>query len=344
MRCTNTTFRMRPFNPRRAAGRPQETADADRRSDSAPRSATPKTGKGRAAARRHSPARPPARRHRARAGGAPTSSTSSSASARPRSASTATTRPAPRRELEATLDSLDNDQTLSIVRAFSYFSHLANIAEDQHHIRRNRAHVRMKSAPRPGALAHAFRRAAEAGIDAAALRAFFDSALVSPVLTAHPTEVRRKSTLNRELEIARADRRAPPPGRRRGRARAQRRGAAARRPHAVAHQHAAPDAAQGDRRSRQRPVLLRLHVLSRAAAHLLRDRGRTRAPGADRRRQARRLVPARRLVDRRRPRRQPLRHRRRAGRGDAPAERARARPLSRGAARARRRAVDERRR
>ena len=108
-----------------------------------------------------------------------------------------------RRELEATLDSLDSDQTLSIVRAFSYFSHLANIAEDQHHIRRNRAHVRMKSEPRPGALPHAFKRAAEAGIDAAELRAFFDHALISPVLTAHPTEVRRKSTLTRELEIAR---------------------------------------------------------------------------------------------------------------------------------------------
>ena len=108
-----------------------------------------------------------------------------------------------RRELEATLDSLDSAQTLSIVRAFSYFSHLANIAEDQHHIRRNRAHVRMKSEPRPGALPHAFKRAAEAGIDAAQLRAFFDHALISPVLTAHPTEVRRKSTLTRELEIAR---------------------------------------------------------------------------------------------------------------------------------------------
>jgi phosphoenolpyruvate carboxylase len=107
-----------------------------------------------------------------------------------------------RRELEATLDSLNNEQTLSIVRAFSYFSHLANIAEDQHHIRRNRAHVRMKSEPRPGALTYAFRRAAEAGVDARTLRAFFDQALVSPVLTAHPTEVRRKSTLTRELEIA----------------------------------------------------------------------------------------------------------------------------------------------
>src|SRR5471032_2936537 len=40
-----------------------------------------------------------------------------------------------RRELEAILDSLTADQTLMIVRAFSYFSHLANIAEDQHHIR-----------------------------------------------------------------------------------------------------------------------------------------------------------------------------------------------------------------
>ena len=48
--------------------------------------------------------------------------------------------PGARRELEATLDSLSADQTLAIVRAFSYFSHLANIAEDQHHIRRNRAH------------------------------------------------------------------------------------------------------------------------------------------------------------------------------------------------------------
>src|SRR6202042_240618 len=81
-----------------------------------------------------------------------------------------------RRELAATLDSLDNDQTLAIVRAFSYFSHLANIAEDQHHIRRNRAHVIRRSAPRPGSLGYAFQRAADSGIDAKALREFFDRA------------------------------------------------------------------------------------------------------------------------------------------------------------------------
>jgi phosphoenolpyruvate carboxylase len=107
-----------------------------------------------------------------------------------------------RRELAAILDSLDNDQTLAIVRAFSYFSHLANIAEDQHHIRRNRAHVIARSAARPGSLRHAFQRARAAGFDGAALMHFLDGALVSPVLTAHPTEVRRKSTIVRELEIA----------------------------------------------------------------------------------------------------------------------------------------------
>jgi phosphoenolpyruvate carboxylase len=109
-----------------------------------------------------------------------------------------------RRELETTLDSLTADQTLIIVRAFSYFSHLANIAEDQHHTRRNRAHVIARSAPRAGTLANALKRAREAGIDSAALRAFFDAALMSPVLTAHPTEVRRKSMLTREIEIAEA--------------------------------------------------------------------------------------------------------------------------------------------
>ncbi|HEY1454755.1 MAG TPA: phosphoenolpyruvate carboxylase [Roseiarcus sp.] len=107
-----------------------------------------------------------------------------------------------RRELEATLDSLSADQTLSIVRAYSYFSHLANIAEDQHHIRRNRAHAIAGSAPRPGSLAYAFQRTREMGVEPKALGDFFDRALVSPVLTAHPTEVRRKSTLTREIEIA----------------------------------------------------------------------------------------------------------------------------------------------
>jgi len=109
-----------------------------------------------------------------------------------------------RRELEDMLDALSRDQTIQVVRAFSYFSHLANIAEDQHHIRRSRAHLIAGSAPREGSLAHALDAALASGTtDAAGLVDFFDSARVSPVLTAHPTEVQRKSILNCETVIAR---------------------------------------------------------------------------------------------------------------------------------------------
>ncbi len=107
-----------------------------------------------------------------------------------------------RRELELILDSMSIGQTVRIVRAFSYFSHLANIAEDQNNIRQMRARSRAGDAPPPGTLALTLSHAREAGITAADLRKFFASALVSPVLTAHPTEVRRKSTIDREMEIA----------------------------------------------------------------------------------------------------------------------------------------------
>jgi phosphoenolpyruvate carboxylase len=109
---------------------------------------------------------------------------------------------AARRELEAILDSMSLAETLHIVRAFSYFSHLANIAEDQNVIRQMRARSAARGAPRAGALADVITLAQSAGISNADLRKFFGTALVSPVLTAHPTEVRRKSTMDREMEIA----------------------------------------------------------------------------------------------------------------------------------------------
>ncbi|OSJ07567.1 phosphoenolpyruvate carboxylase [Bradyrhizobium canariense] len=103
-----------------------------------------------------------------------------------------------RRELEQILDSMSTSETVRIVRAFSYFSHLANIAEDQNNIRQMRANKGGGS----GVLAETLAHARAAGIGADALRNFFKSALVSPVLTAHPTEVRRKSTMDREMEVA----------------------------------------------------------------------------------------------------------------------------------------------
>src|SRR6195952_3698428 len=107
-----------------------------------------------------------------------------------------------RQELEAILDSMSTGQTVRIVRAFSYFSHLANIAEDQNNIRQMRAHATAGGAPPQGTLAGTLANARAAGLKAADLRKFFGQALVSPVLTAHPTEVRRKSTIDREMEIA----------------------------------------------------------------------------------------------------------------------------------------------
>jgi phosphoenolpyruvate carboxylase len=109
---------------------------------------------------------------------------------------------AARLELEAILDSLDRERANQVVRAFSYFSHLANIAEDLHHIRRSRAHLIAASAPREGSLSLALARAREGGHGEGALHDFFKHALISPVLTAHPTEVQRRSIFTAQMKVA----------------------------------------------------------------------------------------------------------------------------------------------
>jgi phosphoenolpyruvate carboxylase len=111
--------------------------------------------------------------------------------------------PDAKRQLDEALNDLDPVSTISVVRAFSYFSQLANIAEDQHHNRRRRAHSIAGSPPQEGSVALALARALDEGIGTEAVGAFFRTALISPVLTAHPTEVQRKSILDCQLEIAR---------------------------------------------------------------------------------------------------------------------------------------------
>ncbi|KHK57563.1 phosphoenolpyruvate carboxylase [Ralstonia sp. A12] len=106
-------------------------------------------------------------------------------------------------ELDRLLKALSREQTNSVVRAFSYFSHLANIAEDQHHNRRRRVHALADSPPQPGGMMRALLSVADEGVSGEALRQFFDAALIVPVLTAHPTEVQRKSILDAQREIAR---------------------------------------------------------------------------------------------------------------------------------------------
>jgi phosphoenolpyruvate carboxylase len=106
-------------------------------------------------------------------------------------------------ELTTLLKKLSREETNSVVRAFSYFSHLANIAEDQHHVRRRRMHLLAGSKPHPSSVAYALDKLKQAGVDKPAVEAFLRDALIAPVLTAHPTEVQRKSILDAEHHIAR---------------------------------------------------------------------------------------------------------------------------------------------
>ena len=101
-------------------------------------------------------------------------------------------------ELEAQLDALSIEDTLHVVRAFSYFSHLLNIAEDAHQSRRRHVYADAGSRGRPGSIAHALESVPREG-----LLQWFERAHISPVLTAHPTEVQRQSILECEREIAR---------------------------------------------------------------------------------------------------------------------------------------------
>ncbi|GAB4124431.1 MAG: phosphoenolpyruvate carboxylase [Sideroxydans sp.] len=105
-------------------------------------------------------------------------------------------------QLEQMLDALSPEETLLVVRAFSYFSQLSNIAEDMHHNRRRRAHLKAGSPPQEGSVQLVLDHVQEKGLGLDALQAFFDKALISPVLTAHPTEVQRKSILNCQLIIS----------------------------------------------------------------------------------------------------------------------------------------------
>jgi phosphoenolpyruvate carboxylase len=105
------------------------------------------------------------------------------------------------RALDRLLKNLSGDQTVSVIRAFSYFAHLANIAEDHQHVRL-RAFQDRKSQVQEGSLSLAMERLHHADLRASDIAATLRHAWISPVLTAHPTEVQRKSILDAERAIA----------------------------------------------------------------------------------------------------------------------------------------------
>jgi phosphoenolpyruvate carboxylase len=103
--------------------------------------------------------------------------------------------------LKKLLKGLTGDQTVTVARAFTYFSHLANLAEDRHHIRR-RAHYEREGLTQSGSLAAALNSLEQQGVSKRSLSKAVNHMHVSPVLTAHPTEVQRNSILDAERAIA----------------------------------------------------------------------------------------------------------------------------------------------
>jgi len=105
--------------------------------------------------------------------------------------------------LNRLLKKLTPAHTILVARAFSYFFHLTNIAEDHHQNRTLRLAAMSGAAAQPGSIAHALGKLDAAGITEAAIRSFLKNALISPVLTAHPTEGQPESVLDAERAIAR---------------------------------------------------------------------------------------------------------------------------------------------
>jgi phosphoenolpyruvate carboxylase len=106
------------------------------------------------------------------------------------------------RELKSLLKSLTGQQAVRVIRAFTYFSHLANLAEDRHHIRRRQVHERAGDT-QEGSIEVALARLRWAGITPRSVSQMLAHSYLSPVLTAHPTEVQRKSILDAERDLAR---------------------------------------------------------------------------------------------------------------------------------------------
>ncbi|WOE75078.1 phosphoenolpyruvate carboxylase [Alterisphingorhabdus coralli] len=90
------------------------------------------------------------------------------------------------------IDALDLDDTLAFVRGFMLFSLLANLAEDRQGVTQEQG----------ATFAEAVERVQAAGVSEDAILALLDEGLIVPVLTAHPTEVRRKSIIDHKNRIA----------------------------------------------------------------------------------------------------------------------------------------------
>ncbi len=106
-----------------------------------------------------------------------------------------------RAELAGMFDGIDIHQAIPVIRAFSHFALLANVAEDIHRERRRAVHVAAGEPPQDSSLAATYLKLDLAELDSATVADALTGALVSPVITAHPTETRRRTIFDTQHRI-----------------------------------------------------------------------------------------------------------------------------------------------
>ncbi len=106
------------------------------------------------------------------------------------------------RELERILSELPPEQVIPVARAFSQFLNLANIAEQHHRVRRSREWARSpETPPLIGSLSETLPRLA-GQMEPEALHEAVCNLDINLVFTAHPTEVQRRTMLQKYNRIA----------------------------------------------------------------------------------------------------------------------------------------------
>lgn len=99
---------------------------------------------------------------------------------------------------------LDLDDANLLVRAFTSYFGLTNLSEESERVRRIRAReAEMAPAPRRGSVLEAIGILAERGLDADGFQRLIDGAAIELVFTAHPTEARRRTILEKQARIFR---------------------------------------------------------------------------------------------------------------------------------------------
>jgi phosphoenolpyruvate carboxylase len=106
-----------------------------------------------------------------------------------------------RAEVAHMFEGIDIHQAIPVIRAFSHFALLANLAEDIHRERRRAIHMAAGDPPQDSSLAGTYDKLDAADLDAATVAEALTDALVAPVITAHPTETRRRTVFAAQHRI-----------------------------------------------------------------------------------------------------------------------------------------------